>query len=192
MKQGTGPKVDPDKVRAWQQRSRERAARNAAEKPRAPLARSALAAQVAPSGARQQQARPVRFRARRRARDFRCFRATCPRHAAHWHHWLPQELIKVFVDTLRIRDDDEERAALRELLRDERNLSPVCAGCHFTHEHPGVDTQRFGADDVPPTAHEFAAELGPEWAERLRRMYPAAGSSGVRPDGGADGTADEG
>jgi hypothetical protein len=189
VKRGEGPKADPEKVRAWQQRSRDRAAERAREHRRnmgAGVRRQQErfagrdlrtdAERLGPPGEKR-----VVFKARTAARKHRCFR--CGRRAQQWHHWLPQQAIRVYVRGLRLASEDA-RPLLRRLLRDERNLSAVCAGCHAEHESPGVDSRRFAAEDVVSTAHEFAAELGPEWASRLVTMYPAAGRSRTRPDGG--------
>jgi hypothetical protein len=130
---------DPQKVRDWQQRNRER------------------------------QRKRVRFVAKRPARTQKCFR--CGARAAHWHHWLPQQAIRVYAAydrTVRWLTEDEHRLLLRRLLRDERNLSPVCAPCHMTTK-AGRDA--FTAAEVPARAREFAAELGAEWAEKLGRRY---------------------
>lgn len=60
------------------------------------------------------------------------------------------------------------RRELRDLLRDERNLSAFCHDCHMNAEH---GNRRLSWGDVPVSAHEFARELGPEWFWRLRRAY---------------------
>lgn len=114
------------------------------------------------------------FVARRPAREETCARCSTParpRRADHWHHWLPQQQIRAYVRGLRL-SPESTRAMLRKLLRDERNLVALCAGCHLGHEQPGIDTgRRLTAEEVPHAARVFALELGPEWAERLRRLY---------------------
>jgi hypothetical protein len=184
MKQGEGPRADPEKTRAWQQRSREKAAKRAQERPRAPLQRVRLETRAGTAGDPSVPAeRPwwsrVRFRAKRAARERWCFRCGT-RRGDGWHHWLPQEHIRVHVRGLRLQEDEGTRV-LKALLADERNLSAACHRCHMDGEHDVVDY--FTMEEVPVEAHVFAAELGPEWAERLRRMYPAAGSAAAT-DGG--------
>ena len=159
MKRGPGPKrttplrTDPAKARAFADRARQ------AAKARPQKQRGKLAPRQGPA--------PVRFKAKRPAGDFQC--AKCPRRATSWHHLLAQQHIRSYAITLRL-PDAEERAVLRVLLPDERNLLPMCDTCHMAEEHsPRVVLT---AADVPPAAHAFAAELGPEWAERLRRTYP--------------------
>jgi hypothetical protein len=132
---------DPEKVRRWQQRSRERA-----RAPKKPDAR-------------------VTFKARKPARTHRCFR--CGDRATSWHHWLPQQAIRVYVRGLRLTDE-ASRILLRDLLRDERNLSPACHHCNLAEN----DRSRpFTASEVPASAREFAGELGPEWESKLARRY---------------------
>lgn len=116
------------------------------------------------------------FKARRPARTQPCA-CGCGERAAHWHHWLEQEHIRVYARGLRLPDQAHDKL-LRALLRDERNLSAYAAGCH-------LDTREgqtgFTAEDVPASAHQFAAELGPEWAERLRREYRSTNDRGGHP-----------
>lgn len=168
VKRETPLKADPAKAKAWQDRSRAKAAQNAREKPRKPLARTA---------ARERAAKPkppVRFRAKTPARARQCERCAGQEHsrgATCHHHWLAQEFIRVYVRGLRL-PEDRARRLLGALLADERNLSPLCTPCHEEHEQTTVVV--FTAADVPASAHEFAAELGSEWAERLRRAYPEA------------------
>lgn len=114
----------------------------------------------------------VEFRARVPANRGTCFR--CARTARHWHHVLTQEQIRTFVRGLRLPPDDHD-AVLRELLGDERNLVRVCVVHHVAVEDGSVALL---AEDLS-AAEGFAAELGPEWLERLRRRYPAAGKRRV-------------
>lgn len=150
MKRDKGLRADPEKVRAFLRRSQQRARERAGER-RAAQERAGK--------------RPVVFRSPSPARLEPC--AACrQRRAAHWHHWLSQERIRAYVRSLRIRDDDEQRRLLKVLLHDRRNLSPVCVECH------GTRTLEHARGLTPPAAaFEFAAELGPEWQERLRRDY---------------------
>lgn len=158
---------DPDKTRAWQQRSREKAAQNARDRPRTALNGAAPKdhnAEGKPLG-------PVRFRAPHPARDELC--PTCllqgvKRPAASWHHWLPQQQIRVYVRGLRLPDRPSRRR-LGHLLGDRRNLTAFCEDHHGSH---GTRSHDFVRAQVPDSAFEFAMELGQEWAERLVRMYP--------------------
>jgi hypothetical protein len=88
--------------------------------------------------------------------------------AVHWHHWLPQESIRVYVRSLRLPDDAAD-GMLRRLLHDRRNISALCLRCHGNTGTVGHGMRR---KDVRPDAFEFAAELGPEWLTRLERSYP--------------------
>lgn len=180
MKRGRGPKrrtrleVSPEKVRAFEQRGRERAV--VERKGRQHLRPGQIGAgSPAPSPEKGR----VEFRGPLLAGRscWACLRRDRSRPGREWHHWLPQRLLREYVRSLRL-DAEQARTVLRRLLHDERNLSPVCLTCHDAHEHPGVSNERFGRADVPASAIEFAVELGPEWAERLRRLYPAAGCSG--------------
>jgi hypothetical protein len=157
-------RADPQRVAEWQRRSRR------------PLARSAL---PIPAGSGVERmgpvgAKAVPFKARTPARTKVC---RCGARATGYHHWLPQQHIRAALRSItkaRGLSDREHDVTLRKALRDERNLSPLCSACHMQHEHPGVDTPRFGADDVPGSALEFAAELGAEWRAKMDVLYPAA------------------
>lgn len=179
-------KPDPEKVRAWQQglrvaalerlRAKERrerdrvreAARLRSEKREAVGERPARPTRRDVLTPRQRLAR-IGFKPAVSARRHRCVRCE-RRRADEWHHFLPQAQIKRYV-LGRLRELGIERAIelLRGLLADGRNLVALCRDCHDAHEHTSA---RLTAEDVPSVAHEFAAELGPEWSERLRRMYP--------------------
>jgi hypothetical protein len=106
----------------------------------------------------------VPFKAKSPANRQRCFR--CKTRAAQWHHWLGQEHLRVMVRGLRLPVEEGQRV-LRGLLRDERNLSPVCMACHEFGEGAGLTrtvngTQfrgRFMAEEVPESAGVFAMEL---------------------------------
>lgn len=73
------------------------------------------------------------------------------------------------------RDELEPRVVrrrLKRLLADERNLVALCHDHHRALEawmcgEGGRDGWR-----VPDAAVAFAGELGPEWRERLVRLYP--------------------
>jgi hypothetical protein len=111
------------------------------------------------------EALQVPFRAKRPARTQKC--ARCLYHwAEHHHHWVRDRWIR---DHMRARAKAEGlepkyvRLILGRLLRDERNLWPVCRDCH-----PFVERNH----TPPESAFEFASELGPEWLARLQRLHP--------------------
>jgi hypothetical protein len=112
----------------------------------------------------------VEFQARCPAKTQRC--ARCGEPATTWHHWLTQEAIRVHVRTL-MRDvpASQARRLLRRLLRDERNLTAYCAGCHADGEAK-AGSRPFTYDEVPGSAFRFAAELGARAVARLERTYP--------------------
>jgi hypothetical protein len=150
-------------ARAWRDRSRERALVRARE----------AAGRV--SAARKTRLERVRFKPWDSAGDYpceRCARLGIVRRAAHWHHWLAHQHLRVYVRTQRLSDEDAA-TLLRRLLHDRRNISATCLECH------GSTTLNHGAaftfEDVPPAAFAFAGELGPEWLERLRRTYARGG-----------------
>lgn len=180
MRRGRGPRAKPGNVRAWQQRSAQKAAENARTRVERPPVAKVVKKGRGPLVPGQVGRKPPPPLPKRRV-EFRgplltgrsCFYCLLDgrnSQARQWHHWLPQERIRVYVDTLRIRDESEERRTLQRLLNDRRNISPVCVGCHEQHEH-SLHGVTFTAEHVPESAHVFAAELGPEWAERLRLAY---------------------
>lgn len=151
-------KPNPEKVREWLRRSQQRA-------------RDAQRADVTPLEAKPKKPKKkkprVEFKPQVSARQFQCER--CKRfRAAHWHHWLPQESIRVFARSLRLPEQAEARR-LRVLLHDRRNVSALCVTCHGNTGTLGHGMTRA---DVKPSAFEFAAGLGPEWLARLERSYP--------------------
>jgi hypothetical protein len=113
--------------------------------------------------------RPVRFKASTPAYHHDCFR--CPDHqrrrAQTWHHWVAQRAIRDHCRGLRL-DESAERALLRRLLNDPRNLSPCCRECHNAGEFSA--RYRFRQDEIPASARQFAAELGPWAVARLDRI----------------------
>lgn len=185
MNRGSGPRRNPGKARAWQERSRQRAIERA-ERATPPELEPGSA--TGKSYRRGQSRRTVEFRPAVSARRFPCERCARlaaeavaagkrPRRisdAAHWHHWLEQQHLATVVQAMRLRDDRAEFRELHRLIHDERNLAPLCLACH------GNTTTTHGAAltfaDVPPAAFAFAAELGAEWLERLRRTYAGHGS----------------
>lgn len=184
-------RADPDKTRAWQQRSAAKAAENARSKPRAQLARSSVQSKPVADRPREDP-RTVRsrrrqkaiegnplgkdavpFKARRPARMQACFR--CGRRPAQaWHHWIGQEHLRVMArGLLRGLPVELVQSKLRDWLRDERNLSAVCKHCHDQGESAtvkaaperGTRQGRFVRDEVraaAPMVGVFATELDDE------------------------------
>jgi hypothetical protein len=163
----TALKPDPEKVREWLRRSQQRAreAQHASQN----KVREDVTSAPSKAKSKPKKKAPVTFKPQVSAREFKCER--CRRFkGAHWHHWLPQESIKVYVRGLRL-PEDAERARLRVLLHDRRNVSALCVTCHG---NTGTLGHRMTRKDVKPSAFEFARELGPEWLARLERSYPEA------------------
>jgi hypothetical protein len=110
------------------------------------------------------EALQVPFRAKRPARTQRC--VTCGRRAQAWHHVLPAQAIRGWARGWAYRegiDAPTVKRALKNLLRDERNLVPTC------HDHHDL----LERNHTPPeSAYRFAEELGPEWLARLQRLHP--------------------
>jgi hypothetical protein len=153
---------DPDAVRAWKDRSRERQIERVREAASSSPSESTLAHRFR---------KKVQFRPSTSASDHPC--EPCARRgrkqqACHWHHWLEQEQLRIYARGQRL-GVAETRALVRGLINDRRNFSPVCRECHGTGKTHG---HRFVFADVPPSAFAFALELGQEWFERLRREYP--------------------
>lgn len=174
---------DPEKLRAWQERSRAKAAENAQGRPRAALKRSSgLARGKTPPKPRKAGERPV---AREPVGPLRpgewrdavweldggrcvaCGRVV-PKDADRWvwqaHHPLPKQKLP---------------AGQRY---DPRNGVVLCTRDHERHE---TRTAVIAGTKLPARVREFAAELG-DWAvDALDRAHPipAAGSSGS-PDNG--------
>jgi hypothetical protein len=178
VRKGPGPRSNAAKTRAWQQRSAVRAAANARAK-QAPRVMRKGRQQLVPGqlGAKPPPPSPspkgrVEFRGMPLAgRSCAiCLRLDRSRPARQWHHWIAQQHIRAYVDSLRIRDETQERAVTRRLLHDERNLSPVCFACHDSHENV-ANGPKFTAADVPESAHAFAAELGAWYVARLEHDY---------------------
>jgi hypothetical protein len=161
-----GIKTNPDRTRAFIERGRQssaKALREAAERP----ARTAR--------------RKVHFSSPGPASGYVCAWPGCEKAGKTWHHWLMRQHLKAYVDTLRLRDEGEERGLLRQLLRDPRNIDPFCGDHHGSH---GTNSHRFELEQVPASAFEFAGELGSEWAVKLERTYrpqQAASSGGPEP-----------
>lgn len=178
MKRGKPLRADPEKVREFQRRAREQALERERQKQRDGLPRGKGLRKTSDS-----REPPVVFRAREPARNGKCFR--CRRRANHWHHWTPQQFIRVYVRGLRL-PREQARPLLRDLLRDERNLVRVCHACHGGHTVASAGSS-FTRADVPESAFDFARELGEEYVVRLEREYPATGSGGSQEEGARDG-----
>lgn len=117
------------------------------------------------------QALAVPFKARMPARRQRCI--ICNRQAHSLHHWTSQHTLRIYMRGRAQAEHltpEQTRAELRALLRDPLNLSPVCSWHHMGGDP--VLGGGFRVADVPPSAWVFAAALGDEWSERLRRTYP--------------------
>jgi hypothetical protein len=117
----------------------------------------------------------VPFKARSPARLERCVR--CNRQAHSFHHWLPQAALRAFMRgeaQRRSLEPSEVRGMLRDLLRARSNLSACCAPCHMALEAWMCGEGGRDGWHVPDEAVAFAGELGPEWRERLVRLYPGA------------------
>lgn len=168
MKRG-GPKRDPAKTREWQDRSRAAARDREAKRRNDPTVRGEERSTRSPLG--PGEFRPVRFRSHLvgNVRDERCVRCHAP--AAHWHHWLEQQHLRVYVRGQRL-DDRAAGRLLKSLLHDRRNISAVCVACHGNETTHHAQLLTF--EHVPPSAFTFAYGLGREWGERLRRAYPSA------------------
>lgn len=173
-------RANPAKVREWQQRSRTPLKTDPAKQlkrttqlksdPTKQLARSALKARphdVTPTPRQPGEPKPpltlmealqTPFKAKRPARTRACFK--CGRTAVHWHHWVPQEHLRVMMRGLArvmMWEPEQVRKSLRTWLRAEANMSPVCLGCHG---NTGTATHaEFTPDEVPERAVTFAREL---------------------------------
>lgn len=176
---------DPAKVRAFVDRNRQSLERTTGLKRETPL-RSAtgFGPMVPESIADAVSARFTPFKARRPARVQTCERCR-GRPAAHWHHWVAQEHLRVMMRGLAVVmafTPVETQRRLRVWLRDERNLTPMCSDCHLSGEQAG--SGRFLRREVPSSAFdEFVDDVDAELEAagrpreamvRLLRSYPAA------------------
>lgn len=117
----------------------------------------------------------VPFKARTPARLERCVR--CNRQAHSFHHMLPQAVLRAYArgEAQRLAlEPVAVRAMLRDLLRARPNLAPVCELHHRELEAWMCGAGGRDGWHVPDEAVAFAGELGPEWKERLVRLYPGA------------------
>lgn len=122
------------------------------------------------------QALAVPFKAKRPARTQKC--ARCGATARQWHHALGAQHLRTYMrgEAQRRRlEPDTVMREMRRLLADERNTVPYCGVCHSAGDP--LLGGGFTAADVPASAHAFAASLGPEWSERLRRAYGPPGEA---------------
>jgi hypothetical protein len=148
----------------WQQRSRQTLQRS---RPREPKPKGGPEAK----GLSMAEALATPFRAKRPARTQKC---RCGATATVHHHWLGATYLRTYMRGVAQRDGLDPEAVRRELrwlLADERNLTAYCHRCHEAGDP--VLGGGFRARDVPASARMFAAGLGAEWAERLRRAYVA-------------------
>lgn len=139
-------------------------------KPTPAMRKTVHPAEVPTTKPRKRAALDVPFVPERRAKLRVCERCGTAR-ATGWHHWVPQQHLRAYVRSLRLPTPDG-RALLRRLIHDWRNLTALCDDCHGN----GDETAALCAEDVPASAHEFAATLGPEWVERLAHRYKPARS----------------
>ena len=121
----------------------------------------------------------VPFKAATPASSHRCARllpdgSQCSRWAITYHHWLPQEQIRLYVERVaRWTPEDGRRRLLSQLLNDPRNLSPFCVNCHYSSEPVQPRWRQFrpfARAEVPESAFAFAAELG--LVDFMDRTYP--------------------
>lgn len=132
-----------------------------------------------------QEALTAEFKAKRPARAQTCVRCpqSRPKPATSWHHWVPQEHMRVMMRGLaRVASWDPPEVArrLRAWLRDERNLSPLCTSCHMAGEAaPRPPRNAILVGYEPPGATSFAREEVPEsswlFAQELDDELEAAG-----------------
>jgi hypothetical protein len=156
MKRGR-PKVNPDRVREWQRRSRDRAI--AREQDREDERRAEEIRRVMDANPKPRRARSKADR-RPGARGFtqrvfclygrRCVR--CKRAAVQAHHAVPRR-------TIEARGDD----FAEEFAYDARNGVPLCVGCHWDHEYGARDEHRLPRACLPLGVIEWAVEQGFGW-----------------------------
>jgi hypothetical protein len=97
-------------------------------------------------------------------------------HGAVWHRrrgeWLPLPKVMAVGDpALEIRDESRT-VTINQILRDPRNLLPLCRNHH--HAHHGHRRLSVPIDLLPDECREFAVEHG--LLGRLERDYPGASS----------------
>jgi hypothetical protein len=173
-------RADPEKVRAWVQRSRDAAIERA--RGREGQKSTALRRQATPEEYAAVNGHSGKPEKKRRVEASPAFKrnqgpcAMCPpllatRRRRQAHHVLSQELIRAYVRGLRL-PEAQERRLLRKLLSDTRNRIWLCAGplgCHQQFEGAMLVIPR---SKVPWSAFVFAAELGDRYVARLERDYP--------------------
>lgn len=178
-------KSDPAKTREWQQRSRAELASDPAKQlKRTTQLKSDPAKQLARSAPKRPAARPkraaapgerrtlkaalaaVEFKARVPANRRKCGR--CPRshrkHATSHHHWLEQTDLRKLMHSLARRagwTHEHAQARLAGWLNDERNLTPMCTGCHEKGGN-SMSTRRFRWHEVPPGVLDFCDDVDDE------------------------------
>ena len=98
----------------------------------------------------------------------------CGAPAANHHHVLGAQHLRRWAREQRGWERKERPYKTQAVLKDDRNLVPMCFPCHMDHE---AWARRLTRDQVPASTWEFARELG-EWAVvRLERDYPVRGDT---------------
>lgn len=143
MKRGAGPKADPARTAAWQQRSRERAAQKARD-------RRTAAPPVARKPAPRTPTAPKRWRQARAASCGACWGTE----RLSIHH-------VTYAQHVEAQGGD---------VWDPANALTLCERCHLDH-HARVRT--IGQALLPDVAISFCTDLlGPYAFDYLRRYYP--------------------
>lgn len=152
MKRVKPLRSDPDKVREWQARSRQRARENVENRRQTPRA----AATRRPRRKRDNQVGldpEVRTTALARSGGF-CIRPGCERLATHPHHVLPKQA-----------------AYFPELTNEPDMIVGLCFECHQNHHYGARPEHRLPRSALPQCALAFASrdQRMQYWLERL---YP--------------------
>lgn len=167
MKRGSGPKADPAKVRAWQERSRTPLKKGGALKPgRRPRVQD------------DKDARAARAFKRAVARRRVCGVCGTDAGALEAHHLLEQQAIERWATEAARRhgyDAGETSALRRAMLWDVRIGFLVCELCHTRHTRA---VKRIPRRLLPPAAWTYAQEVDvllerAAAVSRLEREYPA-------------------
>jgi hypothetical protein len=154
--------VEPSLAKQRLENVAEAKARSAERKARREAERKRRIAEDEFSQEAVNEALKVRFKARRPARAQTCKRCKA-RKATGWHHWVPQEHLRVMMRSVAKANGLPASAIkrkLRQWLRDEGNLTPYCHGCHMDGEHSREG--RWVRGEVPAKAWRFAQDLDDE------------------------------
>jgi len=92
--------------------------------------------------------------------------ALCFKVANHWHHVIPRQILRRYVDRQGLMDRDAYGLE-RRLVNDHRNLLSLCAHCHLDRKG-GLEAE-IPADRLPAGVWEFARELDLDYI--LERRY---------------------